>query len=511
MAYGTYSGQINVISDSGGATILVTVVANPDTDLDYEPKDTFRNAIEIGTGDSYDFFLELINNGTIRLDDLQLDDSGQINDWIEFSRQGFSVIQGGIEEIQGTISVPAGTSAGLYVGTITVIGTSDTGSKSITIPLTVSVEKAAFTIDPNEISISVLPSQGGSTTITLTNLANATTIEKVNLWTQGVIEDWLEFDVNDFDLSPRTSKDVVITIGNIPEDMILGVEHSGEIVVTSETGGFSVIPVKIRLVASTEFFVVPTSMDLTLYKGYTARKTLTIGSDSSKTVQVSAGGDLADSFVLDDTEVLLDNDAKELSFNISISGTTGDGTYSSELLLNADGAVLTVPIGITVTSDTTPPVISGRSPKPNTSALNTTTIGATFTDQTGVDTSTVVLKVDDQTVTPTYLTEDLVSYASSEGLSFGMHNVSLSVKDVMGYQNESSWSFTVVDDETLRKLLEQLISSMFGDNDGDNQISTTEFLDMAGKWDPGATDSVQGESYGTADLLTALANWNPLA
>lgn len=93
--------------------------------------------------------------------------------------------------------------------------------------------------------------------------------------------------------------------------------------------------------------------------------------------------------------------------------------------------------------DITPPVITNLQP-PNASTINDSipTISANYSDISGIDMSSVVLKIDNVTVSAT-VTSSNVTYASP--LSDGLYNISLEVKDASINQNlaKAIWAFTI--------------------------------------------------------------------
>jgi hypothetical protein len=99
------------------------------------------------------------------------------------------------------------------------------------------------------------------------------------------------------------------------------------------------------------------------------------------------------------------------------------------------------------TVDTTPPVIANQNPS-NQSTVNTATpvISATFHDATGIDVSSVVLKVDSIDVAGSAMINDAgVTFTLVSGLQDGLHTVFLYVEDVSVTPNgaNATWSFTI--------------------------------------------------------------------
>ena len=154
--------------------------------------------------------------------------------------------------------------------------------------------------------------------------------------------------------------------------------------------------------------------------------------------------------------------------------------------------------------DTTPPTVSSQSPA-NGAIIATSrpTISATFSDSTGVDSSSVVIKLDGTTITGASITATGFSYTPSSSLSDGSHTVYISVADTLGNTDTSTWTFTV--DTTPPTISSQspangtltiarpTISATFSDNIGVNPYSTTIKLD--GVTITGASITATGFSY----------------
>jgi parallel beta-helix repeat protein len=95
--------------------------------------------------------------------------------------------------------------------------------------------------------------------------------------------------------------------------------------------------------------------------------------------------------------------------------------------------------------DTKPPTITNKQP-PDGSTINesTPTLSANYSDPSGIDTSSVVLKVDGIDVTSSAsVTANGVSYLPGMALADGIHTVYLEVKDNLGNLATAMWSFTV--------------------------------------------------------------------
>lgn len=98
--------------------------------------------------------------------------------------------------------------------------------------------------------------------------------------------------------------------------------------------------------------------------------------------------------------------------------------------------------------DTTPPVIANQNPL-NESIVSTSTpaISATFHDATGINVSSVLLKLDSIDVTgSSTITENGISFTLASGLSDGLHTVYLYVEDISAAPNaaDAIWYFTII-------------------------------------------------------------------
>ena len=94
--------------------------------------------------------------------------------------------------------------------------------------------------------------------------------------------------------------------------------------------------------------------------------------------------------------------------------------------------------------DTTPPTISDLTPADE-ALVNTQipTISATVTDVSGINETSIVLKVDEAVVHTYNSKTGLVSYTPYTDLAEGVHTVTLNVSDTVGNLATDSWSFTV--------------------------------------------------------------------
>ena len=96
-----------------------------------------------------------------------------------------------------------------------------------------------------------------------------------------------------------------------------------------------------------------------------------------------------------------------------------------------------------VLSDTAPPTITSISPANGSiSTTGSVTISASFSDNEGIDASSVVLKMDGTAVTAGVAANSTgVSYSAT--LPQGTHTVELTVRDMAGNPKTASWTFSV--------------------------------------------------------------------
>jgi hypothetical protein len=95
--------------------------------------------------------------------------------------------------------------------------------------------------------------------------------------------------------------------------------------------------------------------------------------------------------------------------------------------------------------DTTPPVISNLQP-PNGSLMNNgyPLIAANFSDTSGVNVSSVLLKVDGEDVTSwASIFANGIEYMPESALSDGLHTIYLEVEDIHGNAANATWTFEV--------------------------------------------------------------------
>jgi len=110
--------------------------------------------------------------------------------------------------------------------------------------------------------------------------------------------------------------------------------------------------------------------------------------------------------------------------------------------ISAAGSTMTVNFGLV---ETTPPTISSQTPSSGSIIANSRpTISASYSDVSGINQPSVVIKVDSVTVTSiASVNASGFSYTSSSTLPDGLHTVYLSVADNAGNIATSTWMFTI--------------------------------------------------------------------
>lgn len=140
------------------------------------------------------------------------------------------------------------------------------------------------------------------------------------------------------------------------------------------------------------------------------------------------------------------------------------GHYAPQLILNPgdyDNIVIiktrvdsygtgTLRIEIAPIVDNTPPTIENKQPSPGSAVTdNTPTIGANYSDPSGVDLESLKIFVDNVNVTDqATVTSTGVTYTPTTGLADGEHTVEVWVGDNISNKAKENWSFTV---ETRKK------------------------------------------------------------
>ncbi len=97
-----------------------------------------------------------------------------------------------------------------------------------------------------------------------------------------------------------------------------------------------------------------------------------------------------------------------------------------------------------ITLDAAQPAVSSKSPTSSSVTDRTPEISADVSDSgSGVDSSSIVLKLDNSTVSHAYSSGE-VTYTPSSDLAIGPHNVGITLSDNAGNMKTDSWSFTIV-------------------------------------------------------------------
>jgi parallel beta-helix repeat protein len=143
--------------------------------------------------------------------------------------------------------------------------------------------------------------------------------------------------------------------------------------------------------------------------------------------------------------------ANATGYHLSYTPTTelSDGVHTVYLEVTGTFFTTNVTWSFTVDTppepDTTPPTISNLQPVDQSTLSNATPeISADYTDDTQIDVSSVVVKVDGTDVTSSAtVTESGMIYIPSSDLADGTHTVYVEVSDNSSNQANISWSFTV--------------------------------------------------------------------
>jgi len=129
--------------------------------------------------------------------------------------------------------------------------------------------------------------------------------------------------------------------------------------------------------------------------------------------------------------------------------TTGnhDGICDTEHHIDSftsDYYPLKYPWGSPPPVDNTPPTIFNLQP-PNSSITNDnkTIISANYSDISGIDTRSIVLKIDGTEITSMMKTENYTKYYPLFALPDGVHSVYLEVRNMIGNLATAEWSFTI--------------------------------------------------------------------
>ncbi len=172
--------------------------------------------------------------------------------------------------------------------------------------------------------------------------------------------------------------------------------------------------------------------------------------------------DYSDATGIDTTTVVLKIDLVDVTSSATVTPSSvsitpalplSDGRHDiylevNDTLVPANRATMTWWFIVNTTSpDTTPPTVSALQPiNHSTTSNQRPIIGADYADSSGIDTGSVILKVDSIDVTSlSTLTPTGVRYTPSSSLSEGIHDVYLEVEDASTNRNKAvaTWQFTV--------------------------------------------------------------------
>jgi parallel beta-helix repeat protein len=171
-----------------------------------------------------------------------------------------------------------------------------------------------------------------------------------------------------------------------------------------------------------------------------------------------------------------DTEVTATHFSHAIAAPLSEGVHDVYLEVS-DMLGYTAYMNWSFTLDMNPPVISDQEPA-NQSLVNNSSplIGASYSDDVGIDTSSIEMHVDG---IPVYLlaTETEAEYIPVSGLSEGYHTVNLTVGDLAGNTDSASWSFTI--DSTSPEIsdIQPINNSLINDN---TPLITANFSDPSG-------------------------------
>jgi hypothetical protein len=162
-----------------------------------------------------------------------------------------------------------------------------------------------------------------------------------------------------------------------------------------------------------------------------------------------------------------------------LPGTPLSGGIHTVYLEVKDNAGNLATVTWSFTVEATPPIITNLQP-PDSSVTNDNilTISADYSDPSGINVSTVVLKVDGIDVTPfAMVTVSNVSYIPAAALSDGIHTVYLEVKDIYGNLASAIWNFTV---DTLPPIITNLQPSDASTTNDSTPLIAADYNDQSG-------------------------------
>jgi hypothetical protein len=137
------------------------------------------------------------------------------------------------------------------------------------------------------------------------------------------------------------------------------------------------------------------------------------------------------------------NEAHSAGDNLQI--VANDGACKRSTTVVARAATSPQQANVTLQADTTAPQLIGSKPAAGVCVMDgTSEICANYSDDTGINTSSVMMTVDGTDVASNAtVTTSSVCYTPATSLAEGEHTVTVNVSDLCGHQNSTSWSFTV--------------------------------------------------------------------
>lgn len=154
------------------------------------------------------------------------------------------------------------------------------------------------------------------------------------------------------------------------------------------------------------------------------------------------------------------NDGSEHSKSMSLSS----GIYSATIGPFTELATITYWINATdnesqsiesstysfTVSDVSGPAVTIISPSSGSIIYDTTPmIKGSYSDPSGINTTSVSLSVDGSKVTPQTKTSSVIAYTPSTAMDYGNHTVKIEVSDTLGNNRLKEWSFTIEETESI--------------------------------------------------------------
>jgi len=129
----------------------------------------------------------------------------------------------------------------------------------------------------------------------------------------------------------------------------------------------------------------------------------------------------------------------------SIQIAADDGVCKRNTVVVARGVTSPQVVNVFLQMDSTAPQFTEVKPADGVCVMDSTPeICANYTDDIGIDTGSVIIRVDGTDVTAcAVVTASSICYTPTTSLTEGMHTVTVNVSDLCGHQNSTSWSFTV--------------------------------------------------------------------